>query len=97
MNLTPKGDAIPTGTEAYCNGQSRHLRNCPLSPVGAGADALRYYRGMANENEPDEPRCPHCQGATVLVRTFPKIGGFPELRSYRRTLCEEVVTVEREA
>jgi hypothetical protein len=47
-------------------------------------------------DEPDEPLCPRCQGATVLVRTFPKIGGFPELRSYSCIVCEEVVTVERE-
>jgi hypothetical protein len=51
---------------------------------------------MSEEDEPDEPHCPRCQGATVLVRTFPKIGGFPELRSYRCIVCEEVVTVEGE-
>jgi hypothetical protein len=50
---------------------------------------------MSKEDEPDEPRCPQRQGATVFVRTFPKIGGFPELRSYRCIVCEEVVTVER--
>jgi hypothetical protein len=31
----------------------------------------------------------------TLVRTFPKMGGFPELQSYRCTACEEAVTVER--
>jgi hypothetical protein len=51
---------------------------------------------MSEEDEPDEPRCPRRQGPTALIRTFPKIGGFPELRSYRCIVCEEVVTGERE-
>jgi hypothetical protein len=51
---------------------------------------------MPEEDEPDETRCPRCQGETVLVRTFPKIGGFPELRSYRCIVCDEVSTVEND-
>ena len=39
-------------------------------------------------------RCPNCQGAMAPVHTVPKMGGFPELRSYRCTACGEVVTVE---
>jgi transposase-like protein len=50
---------------------------------------------MSNQDEPDEPRCPKCERSMTLVRTFPKMGGFPELRSYRCTACEEMVTVER--
>ena len=41
-------------------------------------------------------RCPNCQGSMALIRTVPKLGGFPELRSYQFTVCEEVVTVERD-
>jgi hypothetical protein len=73
------------------------LPSSRCKPPQLEVDALCYHRGMTNEDESDEPRCPHCQGATVLVRTFPKIGGFPELRSCSCTLCEEVVTVERKA
>ena len=51
---------------------------------------------MSEEDEPNEPHCPRCQCKTVLVRTFPKVGGFPELRSYRCVVCEEVVTVKGE-
>jgi hypothetical protein len=30
----------------------------------------------------------------ALARLWPKVVGFPELRSYRCVVCEEVVTVE---
>ena len=42
---------------------------------------------MSDKDEPDEMRCPNCEGAMARVRTVPKMGGFPELRSYRCTVC----------
>ena len=51
---------------------------------------------MSDKDEPDEMRCPNCEGAMARVRTVPKMGGFPELRSYRCTVCREVATVERD-
>jgi len=32
----------------------------------------------------------------ALARTTPKIGGLPELRTYRCIVCEEVMTIEHE-
>jgi hypothetical protein len=41
--------------------------------------------------------CGSIQGPMALARIFPKIGGFPELRSYRCVVCDEVLTLEHEA
>jgi hypothetical protein len=39
-------------------------------------------------------RCPSCDGPMNLVRTFPKLGGLPELLVFQCSPCEEVETIE---
>ena len=49
--------------------------------------------------EPDEPPAPACAcngQALELVSTAPRVGPFPELRTYRCADCGHVVTVEAE-
>jgi hypothetical protein len=51
---------------------------------------------MSDEDKPEAPCCPRCQGPMALIRTWPKSSGFPEFRSYQCFDCGEAVTVEHE-
>jgi DNA-directed RNA polymerase subunit M/transcription elongation factor TFIIS len=37
-------------------------------------------------------RCPDCGAPMVCVRTFPKLGNIPEMRSYRCVECGHIET-----
>lgn len=55
--------------------------------------------GMSSPNLPPNPvpTCNDCNGeALELVVTAPRVGPFPELRTYRCRDCGHVVTVEAE-
>lgn len=53
---------------------------------------------MSSANEPQTrpiPPCRDCDGGSLeLVSTAPRVGPFPELRTYRCAECGHVVTVE---
>ena len=38
------------------------------------------------------PACPVCGNGMRLAHTVPRLGAHPELRSFRCTVCDEVVT-----
>jgi transposase-like protein len=49
---------------------------------------------MSDEDAPEMPRCPRCQGPMALVRIWPKSSAFPEYRSYQCVDCKQVETYE---
>jgi ssDNA-binding Zn-finger/Zn-ribbon topoisomerase 1 len=50
---------------------------------------------MDFEDRKDGRPCPKCGGTMELVRTPPRLGAFPELKTYWCDGCDEVITVER--
>jgi transposase-like protein len=57
---------------------------------------------MASQyTSPDAPHCPNCTRPMNLVRTWPRLGGLPELNSFECKRCSiaftEVVTGEAAA
>jgi len=49
---------------------------------------------MSSPDEADVRPCPLCGGTLKLAQVLPKMGGLPELRSYRCVDCDEVETVD---
>jgi hypothetical protein len=47
-----------------------------------------------NEVRPPVPYCSHCSRYMTLVRSLPKLGGMPELDTYRCAGCGNVQTIE---
>jgi hypothetical protein len=67
-------------------GRSSHFVNAGRGRKHATDSRMpvrRMIAAMSDQDEPDDPRCPKYESSMTLVRTFPKMGGFPELRSYR--------------
>lgn len=51
----------------------------------------------ANDNpasEPVSPACPCDNSALELVGSTPRVGPYPELKTFRCNRCGEIVTVE---
>lgn len=44
--------------------------------------------------DPDRRACPACDGRMSLVRVLPKLGGLPELRTFRCAGCGATETFE---
>jgi hypothetical protein len=49
---------------------------------------------MSDEQEPEGPRCPRCQGQMALIRIWPKSQRLPEYRSYQCVDCKQTETYE---
>lgn len=46
-----------------------------------------------SRESPAPPLCPRCGKAMTLVRTVPRLGPLPELRSFHCLTCREAATV----
>ena len=47
---------------------------------------------MHDNHRQAPPLCPHCRKPMDFVRSVPKIGALPELRTYQCKPCRETVT-----
>jgi DNA-directed RNA polymerase subunit RPC12/RpoP len=51
------------------------------------------HKFMAEDDHKESvPACPACGSRMRLVHVVPRLGAHPELRSFRCTACDEVVT-----
>jgi hypothetical protein len=79
--------------------KSEATRTAPRGAAGTAAAqpnrlVLHYHHEMSDEDAPETPCCPRCQGPMTLIRTWPASFGFPECRSYRCIVCGRVETFE---
>jgi len=59
----------------------------------SAADMEAPHKLMAEDDHKERvPACPACGGGMRLVHSVPRLGAHPELRSFRCTVCDEVVT-----
>jgi len=52
----------------------------------------RHKWPMHDDHRPPAPLCPRCRKPMDFVRSIPKVGALPELRTYQCKPCRETVT-----
>ena len=45
-----------------------------------------------NTNSPELPLCPNCNKSMALARTWPRLGGLPEMHTFQCEPCNVVFT-----
>ena len=68
-----------------------------LSLLGSHSPARRYADLKARDDmktDQPAPRCPDCGKQMLFQRSLPKLGGLPELQTFKCENCGAVVTQE---
>jgi hypothetical protein len=82
---------LPFGCDG-CKGSSVTVQ--PGGLAGEGLPALDGHIDILRHQLDTTPNCPVCNELMLLSRTVPRLGGFPQLKTYQCKPCGVVFTEE---